>query len=324
MGQDLLTPTRIYVDEIAALQKAFRAEQKIILASPTSPGRPRRERAPRPAARTQGGLPQGCLEAPGLFAEVQRRGRIPDSEMWRTFNMGIGMAIVIRPTAWNWPRKSARGAPRRRDRRGQARSGDRLSMKIAVFASGEGTNLQALLDACATGACAARWRSSSRTRPRPAPCAAPAAPGRSAGRAARVLPVAGRVQTPSSPTSAKKRGIGLVCLAGFMLKIKPPLLKAFPGRVLNIHPSLLPRLRGRGMYGRRVHENALAAGVKVSGATVHVVDEEYDRGPIVLQASVPVLSSDTPRPWPPACATRSTTSIQAVALFCDNGEGDGA
>ncbi|OGS37817.1 MAG: hypothetical protein A2506_00950, partial [Elusimicrobia bacterium RIFOXYD12_FULL_66_9] len=92
----------------------------------------------------------------------------------------------------------------------------------------------------------------------------------------------------------KKRDIGLICLAGFLMKLKAPLLKAFPGRILNIHPSLLPAFGGQGMYGRKVHEEVLAAGAKVSGATVHIVDEEYDHGPIVLQATVPVLAGDSP------------------------------
>ena len=80
-----------------------------------------------------------------------------------------------------------------------------------------------------------------------------------------------------------------------MLKLKSPLLKSYPGRILNVHPALLPSFGGQGMYGMKVHEAVLASGVKVSGATVHVVDEEYDRGPILLQSAVPVLPSDTPQ-----------------------------
>jgi phosphoribosylglycinamide formyltransferase-1 len=84
----------------------------------------------------------------------------------------------------------------------------------------------------------------------------------------------------------------LVCLAGFLSLLRIP--EDFRGRVLNIHPALLPSFGGKGFYGHRVHEAVLAAGVKVSGATVHFVDDRYDAGPIVMQACVPVLEDDTP------------------------------
>jgi phosphoribosylglycinamide formyltransferase-1 len=92
----------------------------------------------------------------------------------------------------------------------------------------------------------------------------------------------------------KKRGVRLVCLAGFLLKLEPNFLRMFPKRVLNIHPALLPKYGGPGLYGHHVHEAVLAAGEKESGCSVHLVDEEYDHGPVLLQAKVPVLPGDTP------------------------------
>jgi phosphoribosylglycinamide formyltransferase-1 len=86
----------------------------------------------------------------------------------------------------------------------------------------------------------------------------------------------------------------LVVLAGYLRRVPAAVLVAYGGRVLNIHPALLPRHGGPGMYGRRVHEAVLAAGDASSGATVHLVTEEYDRGPILGQARVPVLPGDTP------------------------------
>ncbi len=91
----------------------------------------------------------------------------------------------------------------------------------------------------------------------------------------------------------KKRQVDLVCLAGFLLKIEPNLLKEFPRRVVNIHPALLPKFGGQGMYGHHVHEAVLKAGEAESGCTVHFVDEEFDRGPTILKARVPVLPNDT-------------------------------
>lgn len=85
----------------------------------------------------------------------------------------------------------------------------------------------------------------------------------------------------------------LVILAGYMKKIGKLILDAFQGRILNIHPALLPKFGGKGMYGGRVHEAVLAAGEKESGVTVHLVDEHYDHGPTLTQKKVPVLEDDT-------------------------------
>lgn len=87
--------------------------------------------------------------------------------------------------------------------------------------------------------------------------------------------------------------VNFIVLAGYMRKIPAAIVQMFAGRMLNIHPSLLPAFGGRGMYGRRVHEAVIAAGVTESGATVHLVDEEFDTGPIVLQESVTVRPDDT-------------------------------
>ena len=92
----------------------------------------------------------------------------------------------------------------------------------------------------------------------------------------------------------EKRNVALVCLAGFLLKLEPNIVEKYKDRILNIHPALLPAYGGKGMYGRHVHEAVLNAKDKESGCTVHVVDEEFDRGPIVLQKKVPVLPTDNP------------------------------
>ncbi|MFV0527167.1 MAG: phosphoribosylglycinamide formyltransferase [Lachnospiraceae bacterium] len=89
-------------------------------------------------------------------------------------------------------------------------------------------------------------------------------------------------------------GIDLVVLAGFLVVIPPRMVQAFPNRIINIHPSLIPAFCGDGYYGLRVHEAALARGVRLTGATVHFVDEGTDTGPILLQKAVQVLEGDTP------------------------------
>ena len=111
-------------------------------------------------------------------------------------------------------------------------------------------------------------------------------------------------------------GVDLICMAGFLSLWRIP--DEFHGRVINIHPALLPEFGGVGMYGRRVHEAVLAAGKKVSGCTVHFCDNLYDHGPIILQRTVPVLAADTPdtlaaRVYEQECIAYP----EAIQLFAD-------
>lgn len=103
-----------------------------------------------------------------------------------------------------------------------------------------------------------------------------------------------RTEMCSEMTEAlTKSEIDLICLAGYMLKIEPCMLRSFPEKILNIHPALLPKFGGPGMFGRHVHEAVLKAQEKKSGCTVHVVDEHFDHGPILAQETVPVKPEDT-------------------------------
>jgi phosphoribosylglycinamide formyltransferase/phosphoribosylglycinamide formyltransferase-1 len=91
----------------------------------------------------------------------------------------------------------------------------------------------------------------------------------------------------------RKHRIDLVVLAGYLKRIPSKVIREYSGRMMNIHPALLPAFGGEGMYGARVHEAVIASGAKESGVTVHLVDDEYDRGPIVAQWRIPVEPSDT-------------------------------
>ena len=86
----------------------------------------------------------------------------------------------------------------------------------------------------------------------------------------------------------------LIVLAGFLVNIPPEMIRAYPNRIINIHPSLIPSFCGTGYYGLKVHEAALARGVKITGATVHFVDAGTDTGPILMQKAVEVKEGDTP------------------------------
>jgi len=89
--------------------------------------------------------------------------------------------------------------------------------------------------------------------------------------------------------------IDLVVLAGYMKILSPRVIRAYKNRMINIHPALLPHFGGKGMYGIHVHEVVINSGVKITGVTVHLVDEIYDHGPIIMQNCIPVLDDDTPK-----------------------------
>lgn len=117
----------------------------------------------------------------------------------------------------------------------------------------------------------------------------------------------------------QEANINLVVLAGFLTIIDEQVYNAFPNKILNVHPALIPSFCGRGFYGLRVHEAALEKGVKVSGATVHIVTPECDAGPIVLQKAVEVKQDDTPETLQKRIMEEAEWKLlpKAVRLFCD-------
>jgi phosphoribosylglycinamide formyltransferase 1 len=160
-------------------------------------------------------------------------------------------------------------------------------MRVAVAVSGRGSNLQALLRALGPDA-PARVILVLSDRPE----AGALDRAREHGVPAEVL------SDPADPaewlTRLARHGAELVVLAGYLKLVPAPVIVRFRDRILNIHPALLPAFGGKGMYGHRVHQAVLASGARESGATVHLVDEVYDRGPVLGQARVPVLPDDTP------------------------------
>ena len=108
----------------------------------------------------------------------------------------------------------------------------------------------------------------------------------------------------------------LVCLAGFMRKLPKAILERYENRIINIHPALLPSFGGKGMYGHHVHEAVIAHGCKVTGCSVHFVDEGYDTGPIIVQKCVPVYDTDDPEALGARVLTAEHTAYsEAIALI---------
>jgi phosphoribosylglycinamide formyltransferase-1 len=165
-----------------------------------------------------------------------------------------------------------------------------MAQTLAVLASGGGTNFQAILDAIAEG----RLDSSVVLVASNREDAGALERGRQAGlRAEWVEP--GPDYNERLHALLTKADPDLVVLAGYLKLIGVETVRQWGGAILNIHPALLPSFGGKGMYGIHVHEAVLERGVRVTGVTVHLVDEEYDRGPIVAQIPVPVLDDDTPQ-----------------------------
>jgi phosphoribosylglycinamide formyltransferase-1 len=165
-------------------------------------------------------------------------------------------------------------------------------LRLGVLVSGQGSNLQALLDASSRGEIPARVVVVVADRPD----AFALVRARAAGVPAHIVERATRDRASFERELAarlEEADVDLVCLAGFLRILSGAFVARFRNRMLNIHPSLLPKFGGKGMYGERVHLAVLEAGERESGCTVHFVTEEPDAGPIVLQARVPVLRNDT-------------------------------
>lgn len=192
--------------------------------------------------------------------------------------------------------------------------------RIAVLVSGGGTNLQALIDAEKRGELG-NGKISLVIASKPGVYALERA--RNNGIESKVL---ARKEYESISAYSKalakamtESNIDLVVLAGFLTIFDDQVYNAFPNRILNVHPALIPSFCGKGYYGLHVHEAALEKGVKVSGATVHIVTPECDAGPIVLQKAVEVKQDDTPEALQKRIMEEAEWKIlpEAVKLFCD-------
>ena len=192
--------------------------------------------------------------------------------------------------------------------------------KIAVLVSGGGTNLKALIDAERRGELG-EGKITLVIASKPDVYALERA--KNANIEGRVLArrdydsIADYSKALADTMTAE--GIDLVVLAGFLTIIDEQVYEAFPNRILNVHPALIPSFCGKGFYGLYVHEAALQKGVKVSGATVHIVTPECDAGPIVLQKAVEVREGDTPETLQRRIMEEAEWKIlpKAVRLFCD-------
>ena len=193
--------------------------------------------------------------------------------------------------------------------------------KIAVLVSGGGTNLQALIDAEKRGELG-NGKITLVIASKPGVYALERAAN--AGIEGRVLArkdydsIAAYSKALADEMTAA--GIDLVVLAGFLTIIDEQVYEAFPNKILNVHPALSPSFCGKGFYGLHVHEAALSKGVKVSGATVHIVTPECDAGPIILQKAVAVMQDDTPEVLQRRIMEEAEWKIlpEAVRLFCED------
>lgn len=168
-------------------------------------------------------------------------------------------------------------------------------MRAAVFASGGGSNLQALLEGAAQGDGAGAYEIVLAVSDRPEAGALERA--RRAGVATTVVPVEGRDRADvatDTVAALEGEGVDVVFLAGYLRLLPAAVVAGWRRRILNVHPALLPAFGGKGMWGLHVHRAVLASGARVTGPTVHLVDERYDEGHILAQWPVAVRPGDTP------------------------------
>jgi phosphoribosylglycinamide formyltransferase-1 len=191
-------------------------------------------------------------------------------------------------------------------------------LRIAVLVSGSGTNLQSLIDSCRSGYIPGEIALVISSSPS----------AYSLERASKENIESIVIQRKNFNSDkefseeilkeVRARKTDLICLAGFLKKLGKNIVSAYRNRIMNIHPALLPKFGGQGMYGIRVHEAVLKSGEKYSGCTVHFVDEEYDRGPIILQKKVEVRQDDTPQTLAERILTEEHRLYpEAVKLFAE-------
>lgn len=192
--------------------------------------------------------------------------------------------------------------------------------RIAVLVSGGGTNLQALIDAQNAGRIKnGRIAAVISSKPGAYALERAAAAGIPGCVVARRDYASNREMTAALVDKLQSLDIDLVVLAGFLHILTQEMVRAYPNAILNVHPALIPSFCGAGYYGLHVHEKALAYGVKLTGATVHFVNEEPDGGPIVLQKAVDILEGDTPESLQRRVMEQAEWVIlpRAVSLFCE-------
>lgn len=190
-------------------------------------------------------------------------------------------------------------------------------LNLAVLVSGSGTTLQNLIDRIADGALEAQIGIVIGSRP--------GLGGLQRASDAKLMNfVVDRSDYPEIAEFSRQvfkliddAGVDLVVLAGWLCLLEIPL--KYAGKIVNIHPALLPCFGGKGMYGRKVHEAVLAHGCKISGCTVHFVDGQYDNGPIILQRACPVLDDDTPEVLAARVFEEEKIAYpKAIRLFAEN------
>lgn len=183
-------------------------------------------------------------------------------------------------------------------------------LKIAVLISGGGSNLQSIIDGCESGYIngIVKLVISNKTD----------AYGLERAKKYNIKSFIEKEETKII-NLLKEEDIDLVVLAGYLKIISPNLVEAFRNKIINIHPSLIPAFCGEGYYGKKVHESVINYGAKLSGATVHFVDEGADTGPIIMQKSVEVKFNDTPNSLADRVLSVEHEILkESVKLYCDN------
>ncbi len=320
LGEALLAPTKIYVKPVLAVMDEITVKGVSHIT-----GGGFYENIPR-------SLKKGCaariakadVRTPALFDVMQREGGISEHDMFNTFNMGVGMVLTVAPEDADKAIAILKAHGEDAYRLGTIVEGDGVEAgmkRVAILVSGGGTNLQALLE-------------SERRGENPngkIELVVASKPGvyaleRAANFGVESAVVSRRDYADSAAFDAalldtlQKHSIDVVVLAGFLSVLGEKVIAAYRNKIINVHPSLIPSFCGPGFYGLRVHEAALARGVKLTGATVHLVNEECDGGPILLQKAVAVEPGDTPETLQKRVMVEAEWQLlpKALAMVCSD------
>ena len=313
LGDVLLEPTRIYIDEIRTLLQTGGIKSIAHITGGGITGNLPRIINPELGAV----LDPETWTHPKIFSAIQTESRMNDIQMYQTFNMGLGLIAVCDPNRVedqlkNLHRKSisagvvgcltkGNGVEYRKgfmssqlvENRSISFAVEPKPLRIAVIGSGRGSNMESICSAIdrgdlrATVVCVISNNSNAvilnRARKRDIP----------------VFHISHSKFDSQDLLDQEmlnifnKFNVDLVCLAGYMKKLSPTIISEYQNRILNIHPALLPAFGGKGMYGANVHEAVIGSGARFSGASVHLVTEQYDEGRILAQDIVPVYPADT-------------------------------
>jgi len=312
LGQTLLAPTKIYANEFSLIKGCNGIRAAAHITGGGIPGN-----IPRVLPRGLGAVfHKDSWPVPPVFKLLEKRGNIRIEEMYNVFNMGLGMIWICSPEGADSVQDSLSEHGYESFIVGQVEQGGGVrfqekprstcppiekskerhpKLRLAILGSGRGSNMESICTAIEKGHLHAEITCVVSNNSRAYILE------RAENRGIATYHISNHTHADADSYNAalldvfSRHNVDLICLAGYMKLIHPEITRQYRNRILNIHPALLPAFGGKGMYGLHVHKAVLNSGAKYSGVTIHLVNDEYDKGSIIAQDIVPVDPDDTPQ-----------------------------